>query len=243
MAEFERLRGGSPSGDDKRKMHLSLQWVDEIIHNPNILDAVEDVIGPDILCYHVSCWLKEPQTDATVSWHQDHLYFGLDPQDSNITAWIGITASNAQNGCMQVIPGSHLAGPKPHRQHGGMNLFQSEHNIDIDPDAPQALIEVGPGQFSLHHTYLLHSSRPNQSNARRLGLAISYIPTSARGTSGLPLSATLVRGTDRYGHFMLDQRPKFDLDPAAVAQHDAAVERWHAARRVLIPRAHAEAAE
>ena len=91
LETMEREVGGI-THDRARKMHLYLRWVDEIVHHPRILDAVQDLIGPDILLYHLTLWLKEPKSDARISWHQDSTYFGLAPP-LHVTAWVALTVS------------------------------------------------------------------------------------------------------------------------------------------------------
>ena len=87
---------------------------------------------------------------------------------------------------------------------------------------------VRVGQFSLHHTHLVHNSRPNLSADRRIGLGLSYIPTNVRCTSRTRLTAMLVRGTDRYGHFDDEPRPRVDVGAAERAVHADAVARFRA---------------
>lgn len=248
LEAMERSEGGI-THDRARKMHLYLRWVDGIVHHPRILDAVEDLIGPDILLYHLTLWLKEPRSDARISWHQDSTYFGLSdlaPRDGttasgmHVTAWVALTASDLQSGCVQVVPGSHHGGQVRHevgRLPG--NMFRTGQQIDAPPEASVDSLVLRPGEFSLHHTWLHHASMPNRSDDRRIGLGISYIPTHCRCTAGQRLSAMLVRGTDRYGHFDPEQRPERDMDPQALAGHAQAVQRWHAAREQLIAEAHA----
>ena len=231
--------GGGILHDRRRKMHLYLSWVDEIIHHPRILDAFEDLIGPDILLYHLTLWLKEPNSDARVSWHQDSTYFGLQP-DGHVTAWIALSPSTVQSGCVKVIPGSHKTGQLRH--HVGEledNLFRTGQEIDIASDARTESIELEPGQFSLHHTWLHHGSMPNRSDDRRIGLGISYIPAHCRCTSAVRLTAMRVRGEDRYRHFDAESRPARDHDLDAFAFHGQAMQRWHHAREGLIAQAHA----
>lgn len=226
--------------DQRRKLHLYLSWVDEIIRLPSILDPIESIIGPDILVYHITLWLKEPRSEAFISWHQDSTYFGLEPDDQHLTAWVALSDSHAASGCVQVLPGSHTAGQQPH--HARLdpdNLFRTGQTVELGEAAREVeTMPLTPGEFSLHHTHLLHNSMPNQSDDRRIGLGISYIPTHCRCKSPTRLSATLVRGIDRYGHFDLDPRPARDFDPRAIATHRQAVARWHAARETLIPQAH-----
>ena len=240
LEDGERSHGLAP--DRRRKMHLYLKWVDEVVHHPGVLDAVEDLIGPDILVYHLTLWMKESQTDAFISWHQDSTYFGLSPAE-HVTAWVALSPSSLESGCVQVVPGSHLGGQVTHAQEKDQsNLFATGQSLHVPVDAPIELMVLEPGQFSLHHTYLFHNSMPNRSNDRRIGLGISYIPTRCRCSSKVRLSASLARGTDRFGHFDLDPRPAADYDPAALAVHAAAMQRWKDAREEMIPQAHGYAA-
>ena len=240
LEEGERSHGLAP--DQRRKMHLYLKWVDEVVHHPWVLDAVEDLIGPDILIYHLTLWMKEPQTDAFISWHQDSTYFGLSPAE-HVTAWVALSPSSLESGCVQVVPGSHLDGQVLHASaKDRANMFATGQSLHVPVDAPIELMVLEPGQFSLHHTYLFHNSMPNRSNDRRIGLGISYIPTRCRCSSKVRLSASLARGTDRFGHFDLDPRPAADYDPAALAVHAAAMQRWKDARAEMIPQAHGYAA-
>ena len=228
--------------DRRRKMHLYLTWVDTIVRHARVLDAVEDLIGPDILLYHLTLWLKEPRTDAFISWHQDSTYFGLSPAE-HVTAWVALSPSNLESGCVQVVPGSHLAGQAAHGQEqNAANMFATGQNLAVAADAPLEMLVLVPGEFSLHHTHLFHNSMPNRSDDRRIGLGISYIPTHCRCSSRVRLSASLVRGADSHGHFDLDPRPAGDYDSAALAVHAGAMRRWKDAREELIPQAHRQAA-
>ena len=231
-------------GDQRRKMHLYLAWVDDIIRLPALLDPVEQLIGPDILVYHITLWVKEARSDAFISWHQDSTYFGLEPPDQHVTAWVALSPSRAESGCVQVLSGTHQSGQLPHHTEiDPANLFRTGQTVAVGEVASTLeTMPLAPGEFSLHHTHLLHNSMPNRSGDRRIGLGISYIPTRCRCTASTRLSASLVRGEDRYGHFDLDPRPRSDFDPEAIATHRRAVERWHRARQELIPLAHASRA-
>ena len=132
---------------------------------------------------------------------------------------------------MEVIPGSHTLGQLHHaeRSEATHNLLSRGQTITIELDARRTeFMPVRAGQFSLHHTYLVHNSRPNLSADRRIGLGLSYIPTSVRCTSHTRLTAMLVRGTDRYGHFDDEPRPRVDFGAAEQAVHADAVARFRA---------------
>ncbi|HEY8289103.1 MAG TPA: phytanoyl-CoA dioxygenase family protein [Acetobacteraceae bacterium] len=212
---------GPLAGKLRHKSHVLFTWLNELVRHPRILDAVEDVIGPDILCWGSSFFIKEPCNPGFVSWHQDSTYWGLDPADV-ITAWVAFTDSSAANGAMRVILGSHMMDQVPHRDtFRPENLLSRGQEIMVDVDASQAaMLELSAGEMSLHHVRLIHGSDPNPSGDRRIGFAIRYIPTYVRQVAGSQDSATLVRGVDRFGHFVAEQRPDADMSESAVAHHE-----------------------
>ncbi|MBV8393544.1 MAG: phytanoyl-CoA dioxygenase family protein [Alphaproteobacteria bacterium] len=224
LEAFERAEGQTMGRGHNFKPHLLFPWVDEIVHAPEVLDAVEDLIGPDILLFHLSVWPKDAGSGTYVSWHQDATYFGLEPA-CHITAWVALTDAPVEAGCMEVVPRSHKLGQL---RHGEMqnpdNLLSRGQELSVEFDRTStAYMPVKAGQFSLHHTHLVHNSRPNRSNDRRIGLGISYIPTSARCISPTRVSAMLVRGQDRYGHFDGERRPVANAGPEERAFHAQAV--------------------
>ena len=225
LEAHEAKMGGPLQGNWRVKTHLLFTWVDRLVHDPRILDAVEDLVGPDILCWTTNFFIKEPRSPGFVSWHQDATYWGLEPQEV-VTAWVALSHSNAESGCMRVIPGTHTVSHLPHVDtfHKD-NLLTRGQEIAVDVDESKAAsVPLRPGEISLHDIKLVHGSEPNRSADRRIGLAIRYIPAHVRLTKHRD-SALLVRGTDRYGHFDPEPRPRRDLDEAALAAHADAVQR------------------
>ena len=212
--------GGGMQGAVRHKPHLLFTWLNDLIRHPRILDAVEDIIGPDILCWGTSFFIKERRNPGYVSWHQDSTYWGLEPPDI-ITAWVAFTDSNAANGAMRVIPASHKLDQAPHRDtFAAENLLSRGQQITVDVDEREAaMLELAAGEMSLHHVRLIHGSDPNPSDDRRIGFAIRYIPTYVRHVAGSQDSATLVRGVDTYHHF--EERPSADMSADAQAYHAA----------------------
>lgn len=215
---------GPLAGKLRQKSHLLFTWLNDLIRHESILDAVEDLIGPDILCWGTSFFIKEPHNPAYVSWHQDSTYWGLEPADI-VTAWVALSDSTTENGAMRVIPGSHTMAQVPHRDtFRSDNLLSRGQEIMVDVDPVQAVtLTLKAGEMSLHHVRLIHGSEPNPSDQRRIGFAIRYLPTYVRQVAGAHDWATLVRGTDRYGHFELEQQPDADMSQAAQAYHAAVV--------------------
>ena len=222
-----RRMEGWTDGAQILKSHLVSTWVCELVHNDTILDAVENLIGPDILCWAATFFAKEPETDSYVGWHQDIHYWGLEPAEQVATVWLGLTDAHRDNGGMFYIPGSHQEGDKDHRQYPDSdNMLLGSQQVDISADdlACSVSVDLQPGQFSTHHARLLHGSYGNLSQRPRIGLSINYISTKVKQqTNGGSDSAMLVRGTDRFGNFALEPRPEADFDPASIAAYKAAL--------------------
>ncbi len=215
----EAQHGGQWPRELALKPHLLYTWLDEIVRHPSILDPVEDLLGPDILCWASRFFIKDPGDGGFVSWHQDVTYWGLDITENIVTAWLAFTPATRANGVMKVIPGSHHK-LLPHREGAGSKLTVRGQEVAVDVDESKAVyMELGAGEMSLHHVLLFHGSDVNTSTERRIGLAIRYIPTRVRPLEGLPKDyVSLVRGVDRYHHFHLETPPVRDLDPAALEQ-------------------------
>jgi chlorinating enzyme len=210
------------------KSHLLFKWADELVHEPGILDAIEDLIGPNILIYTLRVWVKEPNSASFVSWHQDATYHMKDTD--SVSAWVSLTDTTVQAGCMEVVPGTHKLGQLEFEEdQNENNLLSMGQTTKMAKELTDtAFMAVRPGQFSMHHSYVLHRSGPNRSDDRRIGVAINCIPTSCRSTSdsGVKLTAALVRGVDRYHHFDLEPRPVGDFDQGARAAHAMALGRY-----------------
>jgi len=219
LETYERVSGGAIGGIYRHKPHLLFPWLHDLVNHTLILDAIEDVLGPDILCWGSSFFNKEARDPAYVSWHQDANYWGLDRPDV-CTAWIAFTPSNTSNGCMRVIPGSHEKDLKHIDTYHEHNLLSRGQEISVDVDEAKAVdLELSPGQMSLHHVGIVHGSNPNKSNKRRVGFAVRYIASHVRQTLGPLDFATLVRGQQTHDYWELEPRPKAELDPDAIAYH------------------------
>ncbi len=221
LEAHEHRTGGPLKGHMRHKSHLLFPWLNELVRHPRIVDAAESVLGPDLLCWSSSFFIKEPDNTAFVSWHQDATYWGLSSPDVT-TVWLAFTPANRVNGCMAFIPGTQHTQVTHQDTFAEANLLTRGQEIAVDVDESQAVyVELQPGQASLHHVMLFHGSAPNHSADRRIGYAIRYIPTHVQQIAGERGSATLVRGVDRYGHFELEPPPADDLAPDAVALHAA----------------------
>ncbi len=223
LEAFEKNTGKSLDFPERSKPYLLFDWADAIVHHPTILDAVEDLIGPDILVYHTTMHIKEPQQDARVLWHQDDDYFHLEPVE-HVTAWVALSDASALAGCMRMIPGSHREGLIQHEERPSPNhLIRLGKGIyDRFADDDGVLVPVAAGEMSLHHTHTVHASGLNRSTDRRIGVGVSYIPAHVRPSRIPHSSALLVRGVDRYQHFHPETRLRKSLSDEAWRAHQHA---------------------
>ncbi len=225
LEAHERATGAPIAGNMRHKVHLLFTWANQLARHPAILDAVEDVIGPDILCWSTSFFIKEAHSPSFVSWHQDATYWGLSTDDV-ITAWVALADAPVESGAMKFWPGSHIKKQLEHRDTFDKdNLLTRGQEIAVDvPEGEGVDVALKAGEMSLHHVLLAHGSGPNTTGDRRIGLAIRYIPPHVRQLK-VRDSAMLVRGRDTHGNFDLEPEPKADLDEAALAAHRDAVDR------------------
>ena len=204
--------------------HYVLCCIDRLIRHDAILDAVESIIGPDILAWACAFFIKEAKSTSFVSWHQDARYWGLEPHDG-VTAWIALSPSGPENGGMRFVPGSHLFDVLEHDDTFAPDniLSRGQQAREVD-DSGAIDVVLEPGQISLHHMRVVHGSRPNPSEDRRMGLAVNYMPPHVRQTMG-PDCATLVRGVDRFHHFEPGRSPAADMEANALDFYHRITER------------------
>ena len=231
LETFEQSQGQPLAGAQRSKSHLLFKWVDDLMRHDTILDAVEDLIGPDLLCWNTLFWIKEAGSGSFVSWHQDLRYWGLDTGDL-VSVWLALSPANLQSGCMRVLPGSHRGQLLPHKdEYADGNLLTRGQEIAVEVDESQTVaMPLAPGEISLHNVRLAHASEPNHSVDRRIGLSLHYMPTQTRQVVGEWDSAALVRGKDDFGHFKHAPQPAKDFDPVAVEFHRQATD---AVREIL----------
>jgi hypothetical protein len=224
-ADADTLRGRMEDCEARRgrlhyapKPHLVLPFVADLVRHPAILDAVESIIGPDILLWDSSFIVKEPGDGKRVSWHQDLTYWGLEPVEGVVSIWLALAPATVESGAMKMIPGSHLGPIRPHRDtFAADNILTRGQEIAEEIDESRAIdILLRPGEMSLHHGRVFHGSQPNRSADRRIGFNAQYIAARVRQVVGRWDSATLVRGRDSFGHFAPEPRPAAEYDPACV---------------------------
>ena len=204
----------------KAKIHTLMRSPLQLATLPAALDIVEQCIGPNILLYNVTYIIKEANSEAHVSWHQDLTYWGLS-SDEQVSMWLALSPATEQSGCMRMLPGSHTTGPVDHHATDDKNnvLLQGQ-TVDGVSDDDAVLCPLQPGEASFHHGWTLHHSLPNSSDDRRIGLNMQYIAPHVRQTKHDLDSSMLVRGIDNYKHYTEDKGASNDFDPSDVKRHE-----------------------
>ena len=209
--EIELIEKEMPDEIDnsgRYNVHLISPKLDKIVHNSNILDSVESIIGKNILVCSTTLFIKNAYQKGFVSYHQDAKYIGLEPHNW-VTAWIAITDSNEINGCMRMWPGSHKHLKEHNQKFNEGNLLTRGQTIENVPEDQIKLIELKAGQMSLHHPRIVHGSGVNKSDDRRIGFVVqSYIGTNVKQVLGKN-GVQIARGVDEFKYHEVINRPKF----------------------------------
>ena len=214
--------------------HACLPFYADLVRNPKILDVVEDLIGPDILVWTSTFFIKEANSPTFAAWHQDSTYFGLDPYEQ-VTAWVALTDASQDAGCIEVLSARGKPRQMRHAPKKLANSINRTGQTITEPldEADVRAMPLKAGQFSLHHTLCVHRSAPNRASHRRVGCGINYIPAHVRPTAPFRMSAMLARGTDRFGHFDLYDSPAAEFD---TARHGLVYDRYAENYRVQVKR-------
>ena len=194
------------------KVHLVLPFVRALVGKPEVLDAVESLIGPDILLWDCTFIVKEPGAATRVAWHQDLTYWALEPPPTVVSIWIAFSASTVESGCVKMLPCTHRHGQLAHAERfsdGNILSRGQEIGEGIDPSAAVDVV-LQPGEMSLHHGHVAHASQPNRSKDRRIGLNAQYISSDTRPTSDVSGYALSLRGKKR--NLFFDE----EFDPSGV---------------------------
>ncbi|MEU1131057.1 phytanoyl-CoA dioxygenase family protein [Streptomyces sp. NPDC005900] len=216
------------------KVHLLWTWADRHVRHPRLLEIARTVVGPDVLVWGTSVFVKEPRGETDLAWHQDTLTYDLDG-DGQVAAfrgWLALTPTTVENGTMRFAAGTHRQGILGHHRASHLGgRMRGDEAAFAEKDFDQHHVLLSPGQCSLHNMLVVHGSGINRTDEPRVTFAIDYLATSFRPKDGKPDSALLVSGTDRYGHFAPEKSPESDMDKSAQKEfHEAALLRMR--RRV-----------
>jgi len=213
--ELEERLGKETTAIGLVSRHFEYEFIWQLASDERIVSAIASLIGDDVMLLATHFFCKYPgggEAEKFVAWHQDVTYWGLEPPEAH-TAWIAVDKADRENGCMQVVAGSHVSGIAPHgKSDRGGNLLSINQEIPdehIDKSMVRHL-ELEAGQISIHHGKTYHCSNANVSDRRRCGLTVRFI----RPEIG-PVDPTkqehhrpvLVHGVDNYNHFPATPRP------------------------------------
>ena len=221
LESYESNTGGPVNGKWRYKSHLVFPWFDQLMRHPAILNLVRSLLGNDLMVWTTHIYPKEPGDGRFISWHQDSAHWGLD-SNQVLSVWVALTDATRENGCMRMLPGSHHNGQVEHQDtRDSNNILTRGQTISNGIEEDRSVwIELKAGEVSVHHVDMFHASTPNQSNQRRVGVAIRYITPSARQTRIDEDYATLVSGEDRFGHFKEEIAPITTMSAEATAFHE-----------------------
>lgn len=202
--------------------HIVLPFAHRLASDPRILAVVKQVLGPDILAWSAEFFTKEAHTNKVVTWHQDLTYWGIGSTDNEVTAWLTLSPSTPESGCMRFIPNSHKHDLLPHNDSfAADNLLSRGQEIAVEVNEANAVsIELQPGELSLHHGRLFHASGPNTSDDRRIGFAIRYITPAVKQTIAKQDYAMSVLGSGDTGSFIPITGPKAEFDAESMALYE-----------------------
>ena len=230
LEAYESTQGGQLRPVERSRAFLLFKWLDDLIRDPRVLDPVEQLIGPDILCWSTIFWIKDAGSKSFVGWHQDNTYWGLSSRNV-VTAWFAISDASVDAGCMKVMPGTHQGETLRHEDTYHQDNMLTRGQVIPGLDESRAVyMPLRAGEMSLHNYCLAHGSGPNVSSDRRIGVSMHFMPPATKQVVGAWDCAALVRGEDRFGNFALTPRPESDFDPEAVTFHAQAAK---AMREVL----------
>ncbi len=185
---------------------------------PVVLDHVEQILGPDLLLWATEIIVKEPGTEKFLSWHQDLTYWGFGETTEQVTAWIALSPATNASGCMRFMPGSHTQQVPHNDTYGESNILSRGQEVAVEVDESQAAsVELRPGQMSLHHGLMFHSSGPNRSDDRRIGVVIRYMAPGVKQQVAASDYAMMVRGMDRQRNFVHLAPPAGDFSELGLA--------------------------
>jgi non-haem Fe2+, alpha-ketoglutarate-dependent halogenase len=164
--------------------HLVCQGLYDLNLTPRILDYVEDIVGPNIVCWGQHLFCKLPGDPMEVPLHQDAIYWPLTPTKS-VTVWLAIDDADVENAAMQFVPGSHRLGPLPHDEKPLDGTRVLKRQVSDSARYGERVDNVlRAGEVSMHSDLLLHGSRANTSTRRRAGLTLRYAAADVRTVPG-----------------------------------------------------------
>lgn len=215
--DLDRLLGGRPTPQQKAQCHLHYKWACDLATHPSVLDAVVDVIGPNILIHSSTFFSKYAEDQKYISWHQDSHYWGLS-EPRLVSAWIALTDSTIANGCLRVLPRTHTRKFDHIENPNSNNMLGKGLTVSEDLEFTTAVdVVLRAGEVSFHHANIVHGSNPNTTRSSRIGFAVRYIATGVKQTRGHH-PVILARGQDKFHYYEIQDKPTAGLVEGRIAQ-------------------------
>ncbi len=194
----------------------------ELATNASVVDCVESILGENVLVWSAEFFIKEPCSEQIVTMHQDLTYWGFGETSNQVTAWIALSESSIESGCMALVKGSHKNPILPHDDtHATNNMLSRGQEVQVDvAEEDKVHLQLQPGEMSLHHGLAIHGSAANRSIDRRIGFAIRYVNPEAGRHLSKKHYAMLARGEDSNGLFNLYQPPASLFDADALTTYE-----------------------
>ncbi|MEH6455727.1 MAG: phytanoyl-CoA dioxygenase family protein [Cocleimonas sp.] len=207
--------------ENRNNAHLAFPFLADLVLHEKIVAAAASLVGADMSLWSSVLFIKEANSGSFVSWHQDATYMALN-SDNHVTAWIALTPSIEESGCVAVIPGTHREGIVKHEDTFGEDNILTRGQKVTHIDESQAInLELRPGQMSLHHPWLVHGSLPNKSNQRRIGIAMqSYMGANVKPEYG-EHHVMHIQGAAVPAEFIRSKRPIYECDEEGVSVREA----------------------
>ena len=219
------------------KPNLLSKFFDSFLDHPLILPKVQKIIGDDIYVWSSAIFAKAPGEGKIVSYHQDNPYWQLSDQKV-VTVWIALTNSSKESGALELVPKSHNIGLinkldvgnareaylKGEKTTIESDLLSFNQNLDeFIKQHPPRIVDLKPGEFSIHHVNTVHGSGVNNSNNFRIGFAIRYVSSDTRHLETKKDRAIHISGK-KNSFYEEEKRPKFDFDQDALNQYKVSMD-------------------
>jgi len=174
---------GDKLSDELDTPHYRDARLREFLLSDEVLDTVEPLVGPNIALWSSHFISKDPFTGRETPWHEDGAFWDgrFSAYDGIVTVWLALeNASTRENGCMRVVPGTHLSFGASEYVPADMTTKTFHAEIAEVDESLAVDFELQRGEFSLHDGRIVHGAKANHSAVRRTGYTMRYFPTSVR---------------------------------------------------------------
>jgi non-haem Fe2+, alpha-ketoglutarate-dependent halogenase len=218
-AHYGRLvdaHGGTLRSFDRS--HYYFGWAYDLATHPRIVEAVSSVLGDDVVVWGSLILSKPPHDEGFIAWHQDGAYANFLGDAPAVSAWIALSDSTVESGCMRVVPGSQKTKLSHSEKGDPKNMLSHGQEIEVEVNEADAVdVQLRAGEMSLHHVDIVHGSNPNRASWWRTGFIVRYsTPEMLRAAAPV----VIARGRTAPHLPALTSRPDLSLE-AALAAHRA----------------------